>query len=1637
MKLCEGSSLYLQDSCVLQVWSALIPAAFVFFLCLGYASVPPPLIRLFNFLKSPFSEYITLEEAEALDASLEPAQVQDAKPWAPTWRTTALTSIAVIETLAWLGMGIYMVSKNVDGRVGTHFEPILVSISWLFLSLAPILRSKATPRWDLLCLYSIHFAVSIFSVGKVLYYHNVHGSPFPGTLAFVATVADLAGIVAALVLVLQMPTAFPSKAVKKEDIGMTVSPEDYSSLWRWITFHWMYPLISRGMRRSLSEAEVWNLSPVMQSRPIFIKFNALQGSVFRRIWKANSRDLLLDFIGTYISVICNYLGPFFLKRILDSIQDGSKERIHQAYIYALLAFLAQVARAEADVQHLWCSRRASTRIDSELMAAIYAKTLKRKDFSGAVQNGTSEEGKDESKTGKDDEDDKGPASAGKIANLMSHGTGSTGEKIAMFFSVVYTMYAAPFELIIAIVFLYNLLGISAFAGIVLLLLVSPLNKLFIGRTVRIRRGLLIARDKRLSILNELLGAIKLIKFFAWEHKWIERIMEARQKEIQWLIKSRITSIMLSLSLRTIPILVPLVSFFTYVMLGNELTVSVAFTVPTPFIAELNALLTLYRRPMNTIPSIVLNVLTIKLDFKRFGAYLEEEEVSNQVSSLNKVAGSRFSDVAEGLGIVDGTFSWNGTEETEQGEDNLNGQGKKKDAGTAGASPAPDSPRAGSTKAGARFQLQDINIMIPEGKLTLVTGPTASGKTALLTALLGEMTRLSGRVIMSKDTTRIDSDGLMHTISYAAQTPWLRHQSIRDNILFGYPYEERRYEDVLDACALKPDLDVLEDGDLTEIGARGISLSGGQKARVALARAIYARTKYVLLDDPLSAVDSHTARHLFEMVLKGPLLRNRTVVLVTHHVELVLPGTDYVIYMSEGRIETQGSVEELRERGMLDDVAREGIVNEDVDERVITQEKTEEDLAVEVLGADTSKGEVEKKKPRKLVEDEHRAVGAVKWSTYRTYLKASSYWTWATVMVLVLLMEIWVDAYGSGPEDMSHLPLCSRTGLAVAEPFIHHSSTVLPLRAWCAYTSRLPSAQNHPLFYVEVYAAIGLALMVINLASRAVEVTGALRASRLLFRQLLASIARATMRWHDVTPQGRMLNRFSQDMTAVDSQVSSSVQDVNTSLAGLLASVVTISVIFPAFLVPACALGLMYRFVSTRYLNISRELRRMESNSFSPVFSGFGELLEGIVTVRAFSAEQRFLDELHGRIDSYIKMGYTIWMTNRWLLLNFEILGAGVVLFATLFSLSGLVSAGVAGICITSAMDFTMNVYWVCRFWTEMELDLNSVERVAEYLDLPQEAPAIIESNRPPAYWPSSSSGHALLSVEDLVIKYAPELPPVLRGVSLQLVARERVGLLGRTGSGKSTLAMSILRFVDPASGRILIDGIDISTIGVHDLRSRITYIPQDATLFSGTLRDNLDPFNEHSNEECLDVLYRVRMISKATEGSQESTSSQSRAPSIQEVTRATTTVEEAMSSTSAGIPSTKDGISLEMQISAGGLSLSQGQRQLVALARALLRRSSVIILDEATSSIGLAADKQIQETIRQEFKDSLLLTVAHRLKTVIDYDRLIILDNGRIAEFDTPYNLIQKEDGVFRRMCLKSGSFLELEGLAKAKAECC
>ncbi|KAJ2861927.1 hypothetical protein GGI22_002326 [Coemansia erecta] len=987
-----------------------------------------------------------------------------------------------------------------------------------------------------------------------------------------------------------------------------------------------------------------------------------------------------------------------------------------------------------------------------------------------------------------------------------------------------------------------------------------------------------------------------------------------------------------------------------------------------------------------------------------------------------------------------------------------------------------------------FSLKNIDVQFPIGGLSLVAGPTGSGKSSLLSAMIGEMTLTRGRILlptihsshiaasdsMYEEIVELSGEGLaIRDIVYVAQEAWLRNATIRENILFGERYDRERYEEVLRVCALKPDLRILSAGDMTEIGERGVTLSGGQKQRVALARAVYSSRRIMLIDDCLSAVDAHTAKHILMECLVGTakLMQGRTRILVTHHVEMCLPHAQYMVMIHEGQITLKGVPSELQAQGALSSVLEdlessspdpaekksapkdskgksiEGILDDgDAEEKErlatsVNDAKPEDDYNAERLrkiaeqkGLDPDSDLMALEGT--LVEEEEREEGYVKFDVWKTYLRAcgsKKFWfTTLLMMVMLQLVEImqdywiriWVTStsgdatalsiasmHASFSSPSAMMPIYSpRSYLTALPPGLHANSTA-------SGTTRVDAqlVKHHSTgYWLGIYVLIG----VVNVAWRTIQMFiayhGSVQASRTLHAQLIQTIVRATPRFFDSTPLGRIINRFSRDMQTIDEVTLETIVWWFGDIIAVLGVFAIITAVTPAFIVVAVTVSLVYSGFAYYYLTTSRELKRLESNSMSPLLSLFGELILGVSTIRAFGAKQLYIKEAINRIGTHNRPYYMVWSTNRWLSVRIDVAGAMVAFSCALFIISSLdwMDAGLAGFVLSYALTFSERMLWVIRNYSSNELNMNAVERVTQYLRIEQEAPLQSEpEHKPPAAWPKKGD----VQIENLLIEYVPGVP-VLHDISLSAKHGEKIGVVGRTGAGKSTMSLALLRFIEASKGRIVLDGIDISKIGLEDLRRNVTIIPQDPVLFNGTIRFNLDPFNEYPDEIVWDALRRTHLVRER--GSQ----TVSTAASIAEGVNDETPILERMT----GIFK-----SLEAEIKENGQNLSLGQRQLVALARALVRRSRLIIMDEATASVDFDTDERIQRTIRgPEFANSTLFCIAHRLRTVIDYDRVLVLDKGKVAEFDTPHNLLQIENGIFRSMCEKAGEYEHLVAAA-------
>ncbi|CCM00229.1 uncharacterized protein FIBRA_02257 [Fibroporia radiculosa] len=1255
-----------------------------------------------------------------------------------------------------------------------------------------------------------------------------------------------------------------------------------------------------------------------------------------------------------IAAVLFYTPAYFLQHVVQYLEvDPDRTDRGWGWVYCAGLFFSN-AITQLITGQLWSlsTTTLQVRFRVQLNSILFAKTLVRKDVassSGPTPGTAGAEGdapasgaaEEDGKAKDDDEENDDFSSKAQIMTLMT----TDVDRVSEFAWHLFTLIDSPIELVIGTLFLYHLLGASCFFGLAVTCLFLPLNHYAGKVVVGAQDNLMKARDERVGLMNEILGGIRMLKFMAWERSFEERVMKIRARELKFQRLNYNIEIVFNTIWNASPILVTLVSFWHFTVVRQQvLTPSIAFTAISVFNEMKFAL--------NALPETFINMLQSLVSMRRIEKYLHGAEVE-KVRPLDGEA--------QPIALQNATITWP--------QDRTRG--------------ASATPSAASTPKN-KFVLIDLSLDFPLGELSLICGKLGCGKSLLLLALLGEADVLAGQLTCPRSPPDAlasftgvippeDEWIVQGVCAYVPQTAWLRNASIRDNILFDLPYVEERYQKTLEVCALLSDLKILEDGDMSEIGERGVNLSGGQKARVSLARAVYSRASVLLLDDVLSAVDAHTARHLYNECLKGDLMRGRTVILVSHHVQLCVPGASYIVALDNGRVLYQGDRDKFRSSGVLSTLVQSGAADpaDDQEDKTVADiedlsEKTEKDDAAEssadssstvAPGADTKPEE--KKTPRKLIEEEKRAVGRISKDIWMTYISACGGYIYWILFVFSLF-------------------------LAALSPVAENGW----LRVWTG--SALESdAPKGPVFYITIYAAITAAGVVLSTVRWIVLYQGGIHASTVLYKRLLEGVLFANIRFHDTVSRGRLLNRFGKDFEGIDSNLP---DNFGRSMAyGLSAATtfVTITYVggFP-FLLASIIFGALYYSVGRVYGQTSRDMRRLDSVTRSPLYSIYGETIAGVTVLRAFGASTKFMRDMLRCVDTNSNPYYWMWGVNRWLSARFNLLSSAVVgVTAFVAILTPGISASLAGFALAFASTVLNDLLFLVRRFVGLEQSLVAVERIKEFSELPREPPEFIEP-RPPASWPEKGS----IKCENLVIRYAPDLPNVLHNLNFEIKPGEKVGVLGRTGSGKSTLALSFFRFVEPNEGRIVIDDLDISKMGLSDLRSKLTIIPQDPTILSGTLRSTLDVFNEYEDAEIYEALRRVHLIPSSD------------------------TPAEDAETVNANVFR-----NLDSAVSEGGENFSSGEKQLLCMARAILKRSKVLLMDEATASVDYATDELIGKTIRHEFAESTILTIAHRLRTVIDYDRVMLLDQGRIAEFDKPGALLADPSSSFHALCKATG----------------
>ncbi|KAJ3030728.1 UNVERIFIED_CONTAM: hypothetical protein HDU68_007939 [Siphonaria sp. JEL0065] len=1216
--------------------------------------------------------------------------------------------------------------------------------------------------------------------------------------------------------------------------------------------------------------------------------------------------------------------PLLLRTIIEYIRssgDANPPPLWLGFVYVIVMFAMNMIGSTCNQFYFSRANAYGMSARGTLTAAIYRKSLR---LSGASRQ---------------------KFNPGHITNIIS----TDLIRMDLFIMMFHFQWTCPVQLIVVISLLMHVIGAPALAGLGLLVALVPFQIWVIKVLVNLRRANAKTTDQRIRLTSETLSSIRLIKFFAWEDSFLERIIEIRLRELKAVVSANLVRAATNASGFAVPVLASVITFMVYAVTNPVFDPTVVFTA----LALFNQL----RQPLMIVPQLLGTWADARVAIGRVQALLLSEESSFE-PILDESA-------IPAIQISNGDFIWEVAESVTSGEaakDSTTGAAAKQKAPVATQSQIPflkadnkpnelvveDSDPVGqefSVPAEEheqsqydRITLKGINVSIPKGSLVAIVGTVGSGKSSLLSAICGQLKPADSSATVT----------LNGSVGYVPQQAWIMNATLRDNILFGLPFNQERYDYAVEVCALKRDLEVLSGGDMAEIGERGINLSGGQKQRISLARLVYFNSSIVLLDDVLSAVDAHVGKYIFNECICGAL-KGKTRLLVTHQLHFV-PQADIVITMKDGQIAEYGTYSELMASGGdFSDLMKSygGVVEKKEDDATVQQEKKVAEKTNEVKKNSNSSG-------KELVAAEDRETGTVKTSVVISFAIAMG--GWSVVAILLFLLALSQGA---------------RIG------------TDLWLVDWSDHTySNLSEPE-----YSWIYFGLGLVQAASLVAFCMLIAYSGTSAAKNLHADALRRIVHTPSSFFDTNPLGRVLNRFSRDQDIIDNTLPDAIRMFFVSFGMAISTFVLVTYATNGwFLLALVPLMGIYYWLQAVYRATARELKRLDALTRSPLYSHINESMTGVNTIRAYREQSRFLKKTDMLIDQNNVPYYLQQLGARWLGMRLEYIGNVLVLVTSVFGVSSrnTVSPALLGLALSYVLQTTALLQMCIRQYTDAEVQLVSIERMHHYATkVETEAAGVIEDNRPPAHWPSSG----VVEFQAVSMRYQPHLPLVLKEVSLITNKHEKIGVVGRTGSGKSSLMLSLFRMVEPASGQVIIDGIPTGSLGLKDLRSRLSIIPQDPILFSGSVRLNLDPFNEHDDNELWTALESsgLKDAVAAMEGS------------------------------------------LDAAVNAGGDNLSVGERQLMCLSRAILRKSAVVVLDECTANVDLATDAQIQKTLREEMKDATIFTIAHRLNTVIDSDRILVLDDGHVAEFDTPATLLAMDgrDGnisIFASMVNETGS---------------
>ncbi|CAB3400604.1 unnamed protein product [Caenorhabditis bovis] len=1196
-------------------------------------------------------------------------------------------------------------------------------------------------------------------------------------------------------------------------------------------------------------------------------------SVIGTLWRIVKWEFLAGCFIKFIGDMLNFANPLFLNLLITYIETpGEPQYVGIALAFGLFIF-AEI-KSFIFNNFFVIMTRVSTKIQIALSCAIYKKALR---ISNTVRKNRT---------------------TGEMVNLMAIDI----DRFRMIIPQLQQYWSSPVQIILCLVLLWQIVGYSVLAGVVVMVSIIPLNFGLSVITKRWQLKLMKYKDERIKLVNEVLNGIKVVKLVAWETAMEKKIEEIRAKELHMIRKSMLVQNFSNCLNVATPVFVAIFTFalFTISNPNNVLTPNIAFVSISLF--------NLLRGPLMMAADLVSQTVQCIVSNKRIKSFLLEDEIDEE--AVNKeLRGELYHDSVE---VHNASFAWE--------------------------------------KHGNK-QLSFIDMKVKSNELVSVVGSVGSGKSSLLLATLGEMEKINGYV------------GVRGSVAYVSQQPWILNQSLRQNIIMQSEFNKVLYDKIVEACALKEDLKQLPDGDLTEIGEKGVNLSGGQKARISLARAVYQNKDVYFLDDPLSAVDAHVAKHIFKNVI-GPngLLSHTTRVFVTNTTSF-LKESDRILVLKGGVVhhfdtfdnlmkndEARVYLEEVNEEEL--EKAKEGETEEEIDFDSDDEQKS----SVSIMSKSSSRkkksvvSKMSTKTPKALITKEEAASGKVKFSIYMLYFKSMGILKYVLPYIITVLINmglsmgrsLWLSAWSDAnidPANPDKIALGVRLG---------------------------------------IFSAFGFSEIIFLFLSLTFLILGGIEASRNLHGPLVHNVLRNPLSYFDVTPTGRIINRLAKDIEIVDLQLSGAFRFLFIGFLNLMQTIIIVTYSTPAFILVIIPVFFIYYFIFRYSINSTRQLRRVASVTKSPIFSNFSETLLGISTIRAFDWNSEFIRRNEIHVYNNVRSSYYSAFATRWLSVRLELLGNTVILAASLLAIlskdSGL-TAGMLGLSVSYSLNITFMLNMFVRQISEVETNVVAVERIDQYSknkgEAPWRTPFALPKN-----WPTNGS----VTLTSYSCRYRDELELVLKNIDLDIQPGQKVGVCGRTGAGKSSLALALFRIVEAAEGRIHIDDIDTRKMGLHDLRENLTIIPQENVLFANTLRFNIDPQNEYSDAQ----------IWRALEHSNLKTHVES-------------------------LP-----LKLESLVSEGGDNFSVGQRQLLCLTRALLKKSKILVLDEATAGIDNRTDALVQATIRKEFADSTIITIAHRLNTILDYDRIIVMENGKIVEDGVPNALLNDKNSKFYSLAKSS-----------------